>query len=145
MLQLSQRVAPRASVGDTISLKVDKVDRGPTDPPCIVCVVLKILDNGSAVLGCKAGRLPGSYFKNDYTINPERILSTDDVPDKDMRSLRSAVAELSMFGGQGYVHCNCKTGCNSNHRGAPCKCRKASSLCNYRCHSGRSCTNCNAT
>jgi hypothetical protein len=52
-------------------------------------------------------------------------------------SLRAVASKLSMSGGQGFFHCNCK---NSSWT-SRCKCRKFKVLCDSRCHQSLSCTN----
>jgi hypothetical protein len=107
MMRKSVLRAPPSKVGDTVSLLVDKVDRGPTDPPSLVCVVLQQHDDGSVTLGCRAGRLAGKFHRNCYKICPESILSAEEVPDNEIFSVRNAVAELSKFNGHGYTRCGC--------------------------------------
>ena len=58
--------------------------------------------------------------------------------DKAIKSIRQAVNEMSIGGGQGMVRCNCTGQCMTNR----CGCRKANLLCNSRCHgSNLLCTN----
>ena len=43
--------------------------------------------------------------------------------------------KTSLFGGQGYRRCICKTSCRSTL----CSCRKSNKLCNSKCHKSLSC------
>jgi hypothetical protein len=54
-------------------------------------------------------------------------------------SIREAAANNSPVGGQGMIHCNCQTKCDSDR----CSCRKGEVFCNSRCHKNDSkCLNC---
>jgi hypothetical protein len=66
------------------------------------------------------------------------VLTVLDVPDSEL-SLRAVASKLSMSGGQGFFHCNCK---NSSWT-SRCKCRKFKVLCDSRCHQSLSCNSYN--
>lgn len=123
-------------VGDNVALTIDRVDRGPLDLRSLVCVVLEVQPNGFR-LGTEVGSLSGMHQKNTFTLLPTRHLSVEKIPDKEFDSVRSAVKEVSVFGGQGFVRCACRTGCKSGR----CKCFKNRLACNSRCHAGISCAN----
>eukprot|EP00966_Prymnesium_polylepis_P133894 3094971-Prymnesium_polylepis.1 len=53
-------------------------------------------------------------------------------------SIRTLAKATSQVGGQGVVHCNCKSACDKNS----CSCFKAGRKCNSRCHkANQKCTN----
>ena len=52
-----------------------------------------------------------------------------------VQSIRTALAAISMMGGQGHIHCSCTTLCDT----ARCTCKKANLLCNSRCHKSNTC------
>jgi hypothetical protein len=52
------------------------------------------------------------------------------VPDNTEISVRKAVQLLSLYGGQGHIHCSCRSGCTTGK----CKCKRKNILCNSRCH-----------
>jgi hypothetical protein len=136
MTDRATRLLQDPVVGDCVVLGVDKVDRGPLDPNSIVCVVMKVGDNGF-VLGCSAGVFEQVFQKNAFVILNERHLASSDVPDVSLSSIRSAMKHLSRFGGQGFLRCSCTGGCKTKR----CKCVKQQAACNSRCHPGRSCGN----
>ena len=59
------------------------------------------------------------------------------VPDNTEISVRKAVQLLSLYGGQGHIHCSCRSGCTTGK----CKCKRKNILCNSRCHASLSCAN----
>ena len=59
------------------------------------------------------------------------------VPDNTEISVRKAVQLLSLYGGQGHIHCSCRSGCKTGK----CKCKRKNILCNSRCHASLSCAN----
>jgi hypothetical protein len=59
------------------------------------------------------------------------------VPDNTEISVRKAVQLLSLYGGQGHIHCSCCSGCTTGK----CKCKRKNILCNSRCNASLSCAN----
>ena len=57
----SAKNTPLPNIGDTVSLAVDKVDRGPSDPPSVLALVMDLDEYGNALLGTKAGKLEQHY------------------------------------------------------------------------------------
>jgi hypothetical protein len=137
MVQRGKDAFPDPHVDDNVALAVDKVDRGPLDARSITCVVLRVTDKGFE-LGCKAGRFSMLFQKNSFLPLSEKLLRAENVPETVIESVRTAVQQLSTFGGQGFIRCSCiATKCKNNK----CKCRSAKVACNSRCHPGRSCCN----
>lgn len=136
MLERSGRLLPAMVVGDNVAVSVDKVDRGPLDPPTLLAVIMKVSGESLYEIGTLAGRLTGPVSRNllSKTCNS---LKCADVPDVTVGSLRQMVKLISTFGGQGYLRCACTAQCKTKR----CKCKKGSVMCNSRCHPGRSCDN----
>ena len=65
------------------------------------------------------------------------FFALDEVPEKHV-SLREVATKGSLGNGQGYLRCNCKTGCKLSTR---CKCKKEGRLCSSKCHQRLSCAN----
>ena len=57
MVNDSAKKTPLPNIGDSVSLGVDKVDRGPSDPISVLAVVMDLDEYGNAVLGTKSGKL----------------------------------------------------------------------------------------
>ncbi|KAK5639437.1 hypothetical protein RI129_011929 [Pyrocoelia pectoralis] len=123
--------------GDCVLLIIPKVDRGPSDPLNMTCVVI---DQKNAVnqIACKYGIIKGWFGSESLILAGASFLSVKDVDQTKFLSVREAVMKTS--GGQGYVKCTCKPGkaqCNSGR----CVCRKKKTLCNSRCHQSLPCVN----
>jgi hypothetical protein len=137
MLSRSRAASADIHLDDNVALAVDRVDRGPLDPPTITCVVLECTEAGFK-LGCKAGKFDANFQPNMFVTLPEKLIHKDDVPATVLTSVRVAVKKLSNFGGQGYIRCGCTTTKCMNGK---CKCRASKLACNSRCHPSRSCCN----
>ena len=60
------------------------------------------------------------------------------VSDMSVREIVSKISLISLSGGQGHVHGQCKKGkCKSGR----CKCRRLKVMCNSRCHMSLSYSN----
>ena len=77
-----------------------------------------------------------SKGRNQFESVPYPTLRVSDVPENEC-SVRETVSKLSLSGGQGHFHCNCKKDCKSGR----CKCRKMKVMCNSRCHMSTTCSN----
>ena len=87
-------------------------------------------------IGTKDGILNSWYANNQFSTCTEATVNIADVPSVNI-SLRECSWKASLFGGQGYKRCNCKTSCQSNLG----SCRKSNKLCNSKCHNSLSCEN----
>ena len=138
MLKQSEGHYPTIQVGDNVCVDVPKVDRGPADPPKLIGVVTELTANGSFKIGTKDGPLKGCLARNMVEKCKKNVfVSLEEVPSTSELSVRQAVAAESVGNGQGFIHCNCKGGCQSGR----CKCRRSNHLCNSRCHKNLSCQN----
>uniref|UniRef100_A0A914BXJ8 Metallothionein n=1 Tax=Acrobeloides nanus TaxID=290746 RepID=A0A914BXJ8_9BILA len=93
-------------------------------------------EDGFCQLGTKAGVLPQKYARNEFMPAPTTFLTPEEVPQK-KTTIRTTASTVSPFGGQGFTHCNCTTGCENDR----CSCRKNRKVCNSKCHSNRNCKN----
>ena len=57
----------------------------------------------------------------------------EDIPSKNISSMRQLVRDFSHFDRQGYLHCSCTAACKTNKW----ECKKSLLTCNSRCHSGK--------
>ena len=87
-------------------------------------------------IGTKNYILNSWYARNQFSICTEGTVNIADVPSVNI-SLRECAGKASLFGGQGYGRCNCKTLSRSNL----CSCRKLNKLYNSKCHNSLSCEN----
>ncbi len=132
----SKKFMPEVMVGDFVILPVPDVDRGPSDPPNLVCRVVDI--NYSTMmheLACQAGVLSNLFARNAFD---KLDGSVDGIRTDVGTTVREAVTLLSVGGGQGMLKCNCTAACANNR----CSCKKSNLLCNSRCHGGNNkCSN----
>jgi len=131
-------------IGTVVLLHVALVDRSKIDGKLLPCIVVEVTENGKYRLACKAGPLHNVYGRADFLMEKSKLpasygLDTVLLTWRTMNrvSPRAGVSAISMFGGQGHLHCSCKGKCDSNR----CACKKAGVLCNSRCHSGHVCKN----
>ena len=76
-------------------------------------------------IGTKNGILNSWYARNQFSTCREGTVNIADVPSVNISS-REYGGKASLFRGQGYRRCNCKT----SHRSNLCSCRKSNMLCN---------------
>jgi hypothetical protein len=122
---------------DNVVIPITAVDRGPIDPRNIKGIVAQVNDHGQYNVGTKVGLIKGYLSRNQIEFCESETVNVSDVPDSKL-SLRAVPSKLSMSGGQGFFHCNCK---NCSFKTSRCKCRTFKVLCNSRCHQSLSCTN----
>ena len=135
------------NVEDIVLVSVDKVDRGKCDPRRIPGVVVNATAHEKYHIACKGGCLKSCLSRGDLVVEASKtadsyglgdLLRVDWTTLKKI-SIREAAANYSPVGGQGMVHCTCKTDCAGNR----CACKKAGYVCNSRCHkSNVLCKNC---
>ena len=120
-----------------MSVAVDKVDRGPLDPPVVIGIVTGFSEDHLIYdIATRAGHLTIRMARNTLTAIGSHM-KLNDIPANNISSMRQLVREreLSNFGGQGYLHCSGTTACKTNK--CKCKNKKSSKICNSRCHPGR--------
>lgn len=130
---------PNVDLGDCVLINIDKVDRGPGDPPNLLAVVTDI-KNGVYQVGTSEGIIKSWFNRVDIKKSTSNFISLNQVCTKQFISLREAVSKESLFNGQGYVKCLCqpsKVQCKTNR----CQCFKAKLQCNSRCHKSGPCSN----
>lgn len=137
MLIASRQRFEDAKVGQNVVIRIPDVDRGRADPRNVMAVVMSI-ENGFYKLGTKSGIIDRLYCRNELELCEQQFFTKDDVPGTASTSLRQAVGAASVSGHmQGFIKCDCKSGCKANI----CKCKKSGVLCNSRCHNSSSCCN----
>ncbi|KAE8745814.1 hypothetical protein FOCC_FOCC007461 [Frankliniella occidentalis] len=113
MQKVSDAKFPPASVADTVTVSVPKVDRGRGDPRNVVAVVLEATEDGFYKLGNKGGVLASMYARNQFDVFKEKFVSTEVVPETE-HAFRTAATKGSILGGQGFRKCNCNGKCTTN-------------------------------
>ena len=84
------------------------------------------------------GLIKGYLNRNQIEYCESETVNVSDVPESELSLRAVASIKLSMSGGQGFFHCNCK---NGSFKTSKCKCRKFKVLCNSTYHQSLSCTN----
>lgn len=135
----SKRYLPEVNIGNFVSLPIPDVDRGLTEASNIICRVIDIdYDFSLYELACEVGVFSDLFSRNAFDLLQNCQVEVSIRTDKTIKSIRQAVNEMSIGGGQGMVKCNCTSQCMTNR----CGCRKSNLLCNSRCHgSNLLCTN----
>ena len=137
MTRLAREKFPQAKVGDTVKVRVPDVDRGRCDTRNILGLIMEAdLTSDLCRIGTKYGILNSWYARNQFIACTEGTVNIAVVPSVNI-SLRECSGKASLFGGQGYRRCNCKTLCRSNLY----SCRKSDKLCYSKCHNRLSCEN----
>jgi len=137
MLRSSKKKLPHYKIGDCVLLSIPKVDRGPSDPQNIVCVITEQKEQVNQV-GVPNGIVKGWFRSENLVPAGSQFITRDDIDFNKLLSLREAVKNCS--GGQGFFQCSCRASnvqCNTKR----CACKKANVLCNSRCHSSSPCVN----
>lgn len=136
MLQVSARRFQPLEINQCVRVPVADVDRAKTDARNILGVITEKKDDFYKV-GTKHGVLTQLFARNQLEPCSSQLMNIADVPEGEIKSVRTVAAEESTSGGQGHVHCNCTTRCMNNR----CKCRKEGRICNSRCHNSLCCSN----
>ena len=126
--------------GDVVLVPLDDVDRTKVDGGNLCGVVVSINKvNSSCRVAVAHGLLHRAYVYHKLKVLPKASNDIDlnNLRDayNNYRSLpklteREAARYVSSVGGQGIIHCNCRTDCTKNS----CSCKKANRLCSSRCH-----------
>jgi len=126
--------------GDVVMVPLDDVDRTKVDGGSLCGVVVSINKlNSSCRVAVAHGLLHRAYVYHKLKVLPKASNDIDlnNLRDayNNYRSLpklteREAARYVSSVGGQGIIHCNCRTDCTKNS----CSCKKANRLCSSRCH-----------
>ena len=87
-------------------------------------------------IGTKDGILNSLHTRNQLTTCTEGSVKISDVRSINV-SVREYAGKASLFFGQGYRRCNCKTSCRNNF----CSCIKSKKLCNCKRHNSLPCEN----
>ena len=113
MIKASESRLPILGVGDNVRVPVPNVDRGCCDPPHLLGVVTDVTVHNNYRIGTRVGNLKGTFARNQVEKCKQVFVSQENVPET-VLSVRSAATANSVGSGQGFVHCNCETGCFNN-------------------------------
>ena len=139
MKDVTRKHFSNLKVGDSVMLRVPKVDRGPTDSPNLICVILRE-KNDVFQVGCEKGIIKGWYGPETLIPMKTSFLRTSDVDGNIFLSLRHRHAVSKTTGGQGYTKCNCKAS-KQQCRTKRCACFNKKRMCTSRCNNSLSCLN----
>ena len=106
MLKRSDCRLSAAEIGDAAIVSVPEFDRGRSDPPNIIGVILGVKDKKYQI-GTKEGIIEQWLERNCFEVTKFKGIRAADVP-SETHSIRSIVRFLSVGSGQGYQRCNCK-------------------------------------
>ena len=126
MTRLAREKSSQGKNGATMKVRVPDVDRGRCDSRNILRVIMEAdLTKDVYKIRTKDGILNSLYTLNQFITCTVNI---SDVPSINV-SLRQCAGKASLYGGQRYKRCNCKTSC----RNIFCSSRKSNKLCNSKC------------
>ena len=127
-------------IGAVVTLATTHLDRSHSDDRRLPGVIVDVTihdDTRFYKVGVVGGVLKDAYQRRDLVherdiedvaYGLENVVATWKTAKR--ISIREAVANISMTGGQGYLKCMCTTACRSQR----CACFKAGFKCNSRCH-----------
>ena len=135
-------------VGAIVLLEAPNVDRARLDPTQFTAVIVQVSKRGLYRVATQQGVLKHWYQRQDLQFQKQStpanhglhlvLANYQAVPEEvEQLSVTQAVRSQSCIGGQGFLRCSCKGGCQSGK----CKCKAAGVLCNSRCHSSNPCQN----
>jgi len=126
--------------GDVVLVPLDDVDRTKVDGGNLTGIVVSVNTlNSSCRVAVAQGLLHRAYAYHALKLLPEASNNIDlnNLRDayENYLSLprlteREAARYVSSVGGQGIVHCNCRSDCTKNS----CLCKKVNRLCTSCCH-----------
>ena len=88
-------------------------------------------------MGTRSEQLQGTFVANEMSICKQDLMLQEGINCETTISVREAVSNQSLSGGQGFLKCSCKSKSSSNR----CKCKKNGKLYSSRCHNYGSCDN----
>jgi len=126
--------------GDIVLVPLDDVDRTKVDGGNLSGVVVSVnKSNSSYRVVVAQGLLHHAYADHALKLLPK---APNDIDLNNLRDAyenylslprlteRESARYVSSVGGQGIVHCNCRSDCTKNS----CSCKKVNRLCSSRCH-----------
>ena len=129
-------LVPPVPVGDTVTVRIPSPDRARGDPRNIVGVVVEVIYKGLYRIGNSKGIINQLFPRNGFAVSKERFIDPATVAERTI-SMRGIASSPSFSGGQGFIKCDCKTGCKSGK----CTCLGKKVKCNSKCHGSRPCAN----
>ena len=79
---------------------------------------MNVNEHGGYKIGTNVGQIKGYMSKHQVQFAANATLDVSEVPVSDM-GVREIVNKISLSGGQGFVHCQCK---KRNCKSGRCKC-----------------------
>lgn len=130
--------------GDTIGLRIPKIDRTPTCMKFLPCKILKVCNNNRYTLYTPNGILNTTFSHSDF-IDMRNIQYTD-LQNTDPNTLqtisdtaayRSSSHWQTLPSSRNICKCSEKGQCKT----ARCPCKKSGNACSTKCHTGHQCLN----
>ncbi len=132
-------------LGDVVLIPLDDVDCTKVDGANLAGVVVLInKDKSTCRVAVKQGVLHCAYVYHVLKPVPEASNNLDAMDLRDAYenwsslpkfTKREAARFILLVGGQGVIHCNCRSSCTTNS----CSCKKAGRLCSSCCHRNSQC------
>ena len=127
-------------IGQNVLVPIADVDRAKVDHRNLLGVVTALESEDGVRIRTRHGALDGIFFRNQYTVAPQKFLRIGDTSAQPKLSVRQAAKLESIVGGQGMTKCFCAAG-GARCRTSVCTCWRLQRQCNSRCHPNLMCHN----
>ena len=121
-------------------MPIADVDRAKVDHRNLLGVVTALESEDGVRIRTIHGALDGVFYRNQYTVAPQKFLRIGDTTAQPKLSVRQAAKLESIVGGQGMAKCFCAAG-GARCRSSACSCWRLKRQCNSRCHPNLACHN----
>ena len=124
-------------VGDSVSVRIPRIDRAATDLHRFPCVVVEHLGRKYFLyrLRCQYGVRDSLYPESELEVYRGAVqLSVSGLKKAQKLSIQEAAKAANPQNAFYETSCNCKKGCS----GKQCSCKKEGKPCSTRCHFGKS-------
>lgn len=101
MIPVTKKMLIDSKVGVCMLLNIEEVDRGPADPPNIICVITDI-ENSVYQVGTSNGIIKSWFSKPDLKKATSAFVTLGQICESKFIPLREAVSLQSLYKGQGY-------------------------------------------
>ena len=137
----NKKSAHQFKVGDIVAVRIPRIDRASTDLHRLPCIVVQ--QHGKkhfnyrlrSEYGVLNTTFPASELEVYSGLMKLDVDGWESIPTISLREAAKTANPDNAFYG---TSCSCKKGCG----GKKCSCRQVGKPCSTRCHSGRSCSNC---
>ncbi len=135
---LTPKTAPDVAIGDTVGIKIDRVDQSGTDKKILACKVTKQRSHKQWEVACAYGTLESTYGANALIpLGTANFAELEAPLSQEKISLRTAAIRSSNAQLQNAI-CSCKGDCQTLR----CCCKRAGVGCGTQCHpKGGDCKN----